>query len=130
MEYYDSDSNKENEAQNEKQQPASSPNDPNRMAIVSMVCGIVGILLLCCCVAFPLSIILGVAAITLAILSRKGEPFSGYAIAGLILGVFALLLGIAEFVYLMAVNMLLRDPQWAPFFDEVMEQYQELMPVE
>ena len=124
MEYYDSD------VQKESMQPSSSPNEPNRMAIVSMICGIIGILLLCCCVAFPASIILGVAAITLAILSRKGEPFSGYAIAGLTLGIFALILGIAEFVYLMAVNMLLRDPQWAPFFDEVMEQYQELVPSE
>lgn len=103
-------------------------NQPNRMAIASMICGLCGFLMLCGCVAFPLSITLGVAAIVLAIMSKKGGPFSGYAIAGLILGILALLAGVVEFLYLMLINVLLRDPEWAPFFDEVMRQYEALMP--
>ena len=122
MEYYD---NGDRPGEETAAAPEKRPdvNQPNGTAIASMVCGILGLLLLCCCIAFPLSIILGVAAIVLAILSKKDSPFCGYAIAGLILGIFALLLGVVEFLYLMAVNMLVRDPSWAAVFDEIMEEY-------
>ena len=124
MEYYD-DENRLGGYQTERE--PRNANRTNGMALASMFCGITAILLLCFCILFPVSILLGVAAIVLAILSKMGEPFSGYAIAGLILGIIAVLLGIAAFVYLMIINAMLRDPQWAPFFDEVMKQYEEIM---
>lgn len=102
-------------------------NQPNRMAVIAMLCGIAGTLFLCCCVAFPASILCGVAAISLSLLSRKGQPFCGYAIAGLVLGIVSLLLGLGECAYLLAVSSLIRDPEFAPIFDEVMSQYQALL---
>ena len=73
MEYYDNGDRPDGET---AAAPEKRPdvNRPNGTAIASMVCGILGLLLLCCCIAFPLSIILGVAAIVLAILSKKDEP--------------------------------------------------------
>ncbi|MEG0987825.1 MAG: DUF4190 domain-containing protein, partial [Clostridium sp.] len=95
----------------------------NNMAVVSMLCGIFGSLALCCCIAFPLSIILGVAAISLSILSRKGQPFTGYAITGLVFGILSLVLGVAEGFYMIAINYMLQDPNMAPVFDQILEQY-------
>lgn len=105
-------------------------NQVNRMAVASMLCGLTGALLLCGCVAFPLSILLGVAAISLAIYSRKGAPLSGYAIAGLILGSLALILGLLEGVYLIMVNRMLRDPAMASIFNQIMEQYEGTAPTQ
>ena len=126
MEYYDSNDSSRNTVPNNENYGRSRQNR-NGMAVASMLCGITGILLLCCCVAFPASILCGVAAISLALLSRKGQPISGYAIAGLVFGIVSLLLGLAECAYLIAVNTLIRDPEFAPIFDEVMQQYEALM---
>lgn len=126
MEYYDSNDSSRNTVPNNENYGHSRQNR-NGMAVASMLCGITGILLLCCCVAFPASILCGVAAISLALLSRKGQPISGYAIAGLVFGIVSLLLGLAECAYLIAVNTLIRDPEFAPIFDEVMQQYEALM---
>ena len=63
------------------------------LGIISLVCGILGILLSCCCTwaAFPLF----VAAIILAIVEKsKTGKMSGFAIAGLICGIVSIVLGI------------------------------------
>ena len=129
MDYYDSNDsyNRNSETGAPYGRPQENPNQVNGMAVASMLCGITGLLFLCCCIAFPASILLGVAAISLAIMSKKGQPFSGYAIAGLVFGIVALLLGIAECAYLILASTLVRDPQFAPVFDEVMRQYEALM---
>lgn len=129
MDYYDSNDNQYNNepgnGRNQGGNPAGGPpKPPNGMATVSLICGIIGVLSLCACIAFPLSIILGVAAIVLSFLSRKGEPFTGMAIAGLVLGILALVLGVAEGLYMIAVNFMLRDPQMSSMFDQILEQYQ------
>ena len=51
------------------------PRPRNGYATVSMICGIFGILCLCC-FAFPLAIILGVGAVCFAIISKRGQPFT------------------------------------------------------
>lgn len=129
MDYYDSNDNQYNNGpENGRNQGGNTanrpPKQPNGMATVSLICGIIGVLSLCACIAFPLSIILGVAAIVLSFLSRKGEPFTGMAIAGLVLGILALILGVAEGLYMIAVNFMLRDPQMSSMFDQILDQYQ------
>ena len=126
MDYYDTPSQESNSQNNEMNGRRPDANRTNMMAVASFLCGLFGLLSLCCCIAFPLSILLGVAAITLAILSRRGEPFSGYAIAGLVLGILSVVFGIMAFAYLMIANQIITDPQMAPIFDELMEEYQSL----
>lgn len=135
MEYYDDNYNQDNQNENENKQNENNQNknhyngskppakQVNNMALASMVCGIFGTLALCACVAFPLSIILGVAAIVLSVASRKGQPFTGYAIAGLVFGILSLVLGVAEGFYMILVNYMLRDPEMAAIFDQIMQQY-------
>ena len=105
-------------------QPPKRPK--NGFATASLVCGLFSILSLCC-FAFPLSIILGVGAISFAVISKKGQPFYGTAIAGIILGAIAVLLGIGEFVYIMAVSNLLKDPENAAIVNQFMQQLEQQM---
>lgn len=107
-------------SQRERRRAPASP--PGNMALFSLLCGIMGIFSLFSCM-FPAAILLGVGAILLSVLSRKGEPFSGLAIAGLILGILAVLLGIAECAYLIFLNYMLQDPKIADLFSQLMEQY-------
>ena len=127
MEYYDNNDSSQSSNPENENSSASRPGR-NGMAVASMLCGITGVLFLCGCISFPASILCGVAAISLALLSKQGSPMSGYAIAGLVFGIVSLLLGLAECAYLIAVNALIRDPEFAPIFDEVMQQYEALMP--
>jgi hypothetical protein len=89
-----------------------------------MICGIFGILCLCC-FAFPLAIILGVGAVCFAIISKRGQPFYATAIFGIVLGVIAVVLGIGEFVYFMALSSLVKDPANAALINEFMEQLEQ-----
>ena len=121
MEYYDDYDNRELKESNG---PSRQPKPPaNNMAIVSMILGIFAILLLCMCIAFPVSILLGAGAVCLSIMSKKGGPFSGFAVAGLVLGILAIVFGIIEFLYLIFVSQLLNDPYFTGILEEMMEQY-------
>lgn len=104
-------------------QPPRKPT--NHFANVSLAVGIFGLLSLCC-MAFPIAIILGVGAISFAVLSRQGRPFSGPAIAGIVLGVLCILLGIGEFFYILAVSAFMRDPKNAAMFNALYEQLQSI----
>ena len=73
MEYYDDYDNRELKEANG---PSRQPKPPaNNMAIVSMILGIFAILLLCMCIAFPVSILLGAGAVCLSIMSKKADRF-------------------------------------------------------
>ena len=68
-------------------------------SIASMVCGIVGVLMCCCCI-YWFNLILGILAIVFAIISAKqSKAMRGMAIAGLILGIIAILIFIALFAF-------------------------------
>ena len=66
----------------------------------------------------------GVGAVCFAIISKKGQPFRGSAVAGIILGVIAVLLGIGEFFYVLTITNLMKDPANAAAFNEFFEQFQ------
>lgn len=102
------------------------PKKKNGFANGSMLCGIFGLLSLCCC-AFPLAIIMGVGAISFAFISKKNQPFTGPAIAGIVLGIICILLGIGEFIYVMAVSALMKDPEYASMFNQIYEQLEQQM---
>ncbi len=100
------------------------PKPKNGFATASLVVGIFALLSLCC-FAFPLSIIMGVGAVIFAVISKKGQPMYGTAIAGMILGIIAVVLGIGEFIYFMALSTLVKDPANAAIINEFMEQLEQ-----
>ena len=81
--------------------PQANPN--NGMAIGSLICGIVGILLCCCC---GIGAIVGIVGLVLAILSRKpnGGKFSGLAIGGLVCSIVAIVFSSGYLIYYFAVG--------------------------
>ena len=93
--------------------------------IVSMLA-----LITCCCsplVQFPLA----VTAIVLVILSKKGQPLSGYAIAGLVMSVFAIILSIAMTLLIGYVRSpefqnALSRPEVQQFYDEYNDIYESI----
>lgn len=62
------------------------------MAIISLICGIASIV--CCCTNI-ISVTLGIAAIVLAVLSKKDNrgEMPGMSIAGMICGIIGVILG-------------------------------------
>lgn len=80
-------------------QPQSPSHTGKGFAIASLVLGIVGICSCCCCI-YWLNLIFGTLAIVFAIVAArtsKGKKMPGLAIAGLILGIIAVILFLAMF---------------------------------
>ena len=114
--------------QNPYQQPPyqqAPPKENNPLALASMITGLLA-LITCCCsplIQFPLA----VTSIVLMILSKRGKPLQGYAIAGLIMSIFAILLSI-----LMTIMIgLVRSPQYQEFFNspefqDIFDEYESL----
>lgn len=69
-------------------------------AVASLICGVFS-LLTCCCYGIP-SLIFGIIAIVLAVLSRKDNmgQMPGLAIAGMIMGVLGVISGIGYIAFL------------------------------
>ena len=93
----------------------------NNLALASMIVGIFA--LITCCVPF-IQFPLAVTAIVLVILSKKKQPLSGFAIAGLVMGILAILLSIVMLLYWGAYLQLMNDPEFSKILNEMMEMYQ------
>ena len=106
-----------------------APNKTNNLAVVSMIVGIFGLVF--CCFP-PLQFSLGVAGIVLVIFSKRGKPWSGFAIAGLVLSILSLLISLAVFAYGLKIAGMMKDPQYAPLFNDVYEMFEmyETMPIQ
>ena len=96
------------------------------MATASLIVGIFAII--SCCIP-PFQFFLGVVGLLLAIFSKKGRPFEGVAVAGLVLSIGAILFSIFVVAYIYIVGVLVRtDPAFAEMYNEMynimMEQYQ------
>ena len=117
--------------------PPTQKNDRSRtgraFAVASLVCGIIGVLACCCCVYFA-NLILGALAVIFSIVAaKKSKKMPGLAIAGLILGILALLIFLALFAFEVWITSLseedfnaligdaIRDTFGEDFYKEYME---------
>ena len=81
-------------------------------SVASMVVGIISVV--CCCLGWS-GLILGTMAIVLAIVSRKNLGyFDGMSIAGLVLGIFGLVFGVAMIIG----SAVQTDSFWQTFLEE------------
>ena len=104
--------------------PSSPAPERNNMAIASMIVGIFALLTSCCSFV---GFILSVTGIVLVILSKKGKPLSGFAVAGLVLSILGLVFTLLMFAYWLLVLNIMKDPEWGPMLNEMMntmEKYQ------
>ena len=69
-------------------------------AIASLVCGILGMLMCCCCV-YWFNLILGILAVVFSVVSaRQSKKIRGLAIAGLILGIAGIVIALVSLLLL------------------------------
>ena len=97
---------------------------PKKMgwSVVSLVTGILSVI--CCCLSIA-PIVFGVVAIVSSILSRKTLGyFDGMSIAGLVLGIFGVVFGVAVII---AVNAL-GEEFWNQYLEEIEKQFGETNP--
>ena len=100
----------------------STPKTSNGYSIAALVLGIVS--LVCCC--YPtLTIVLGILAIIFAIVSRKGEPMNGKALAGMICGIIAIVLVVLAVFSAISSFLAPLDEQGNTFYDAFMEGFRE-----
>ena len=90
------------------------------LALASMLLGIIS--LINCCIPF-FQFPLAAAAIVLAIISKKGRPFHGFAIAGLVIGIISVLISIGMTFYWGLVLEMMQDPEFMEMYDEIMRMY-------
>ena len=131
MDYYDSNDNQYKDGQGNGKNNGNIPGgrpvrQANGTATASLICGIIGALSLCACIAFSALYHFGCGRNHPLFSLTEGEPFTGLAIAGLVLGILSLILGVAEGLYMIAINFMLRDPQMSSMFDQILDQYQNM----
>ena len=97
------------------------PKQRNNLALASMIFGILA--LLACCIPF-IQFPLAVVAIVLVILSKKKRPFSGFAIAGLVMGIIAIIISILMTLYWGVLISMMNDPEFMEMYSEIMKMYQ------
>lgn len=103
-----------------------APKKRNSFAAASLTCGIFALLSLCC-FTFPMAIIMGVGAISFAVISKKDQRMSGPAAAGTVLGAVAIMLGVLEFVYAMYAYTIMKDPENIAAINRLVEQLEQMM---
>ena len=113
----------QNNCQNNYQNnyPYEAPQkETNRLAVASMIVGIFA--MLTCCIPF-IQFPLAVATIVLVILSKKGKPFNGFAVAGLVLGILAVIISIGMTIYWGVLISLMKDPEFMSIYNNLLESY-------
>lgn len=86
-----------------------------------MIFGILA--LVSCCIPF-VQFPLAVVTIVLVILSKKKRPLTGFAIAGLVLGIISVICSICMTIYLGYLFNMLNDPEILKLYQEMIEMYQ------
>ena len=114
--------NHQNDYQNNYQnnyQYEAPQKETNRL-VASMIVGIFS--MLTCCIPF-IQFPLAVTTIVLVILSKKGKPFNGFAVAGLVLGILAVIISIGMTIYWGVLISLMKDPEFMSIYNSLLESY-------
>ncbi|MCL2746645.1 MAG: DUF4190 domain-containing protein [Coriobacteriia bacterium] len=107
------------------QAPMSQENPGKTLSIVGLVLGIIGLLITCSFAAFgmPLGLPFSIAALVCGIMGRNRTPQgmpSGMAVAGLVLGIVGIVVGIAALVWFFIIAAAVVA---SPEFMDLMEMY-------
>ena len=97
------------------------PKQTNNLALASMIVGIFA--LLACCIPF-VQFPLAVVSIVLVVLSKKGQPLSRFAIAGLVLAIISIIISILMTLYRGFLISMMNDPEFMSIYNEMLEMYE------
>ena len=76
-----------------------------------------------CCIPF-VQFPLAVVSIVLVVLSKKGQPLSGFAIAGLVLAIISIIISILMTLYWGFLISMMNDPEFMSIYNEMLEMYE------
>jgi len=82
--------------------PPQQPQGSSTLAIISLVCGIVGLITTCCCGVLGLPVPIAAIVCGGICLSQPNAQGKGMAIAGVALGVLCLIAGVALLILVLA----------------------------
>ncbi|MBQ7796121.1 MAG: hypothetical protein IJ374_06125 [Lachnospiraceae bacterium] len=106
--------------------PPKSPKQKNGFATASLICGMLGLLNLCC-FAFPSAIVFGVGAISFAVISKKDQRLTTPARIAIFLGSGAIVFGVAEYFYALNLIEYMKEPANIALFNQLYEQAEKLL---
>ncbi|NBH73496.1 hypothetical protein D3Z51_16065 [Clostridiaceae bacterium] len=87
----------------------------------------IGIFALFACVSPPIQLLLGATALMAAYFSKNGQPMTGPAIAGTVMGICGV---VSSFVFLAVYVLTMRmldDPNYVAMQREMMRHYQDML---
>lgn len=113
--------NYDNQSAPDRQRPTPPKNNHAMAALTISMCALLSTF----CCFLPGGLVLGVLSIVLAILSKKGQPFCGRAIAALIIGILAVAANLAVFACMMLAYYFSESPVYGPMFNDMVRQYQQ-----
>ena len=87
----------------------------------------VGIFALFACVSPPIQLLLGATALMAAYFSKNGQPMTGPAIAGTIMGICGIISSFVFLAFYVFTLRLLDDPNNVAMQREIMRQYQDIL---
>lgn len=120
MDDYHNSNQNQPESSDSSYQYEAPQKETNRLAVASMIVGIFA--MLTCCIPF-IQFPLAVVTIVLVILSKKGKPFNGFAVAGLVLGILAVIISIGMTIYWGVLISLMKDPEFMSIYNSLLESY-------
>ena len=111
------------EALNENRKPKK---ERNGRATAALVGGIFALLNLCC-FSFTTAIIMGVASISMAIMSKKDKKLTLPARIAIFLGSGAIVFGVAEYVYMLNLLEYVKQPENISQFNHMIKEVENVL---
>ena len=111
------------EALNENRKPKK---ERNGRATAALVGGIIALLNLCC-FSFTTAIIMGVASISMAIMSKKDKKLTLPARIAIFLGSGAIVFGVAEYVYMLNLLEYVKQPENISQFNHMIKEVENVL---
>ena len=111
------------DALNENRKPKK---ERNGRATAALVGGIFALLNLCC-FSFTTAIIMGVASISMAIMSKKDKKLTLPARIAIFLGSGAIVFGVAEYVYMLNLLEYVKQPENISQFNHMIKEVENVL---
>ena len=102
------------------------PKNRNSYATAALIGSIIALLNLCC-FSFTTAIVLGVGSVSFAIISKKDGKLSRAARVAIFLGVGSIVFGVIEYVYMMQILEMAKDPENIVQFNQLYREIEKFL---
>ncbi len=99
----------------------------NTYATAALIGGIIAVLNLCC-FSFTTAIVLGVGAVSFALISKNGKKISKPARIAVFLGVGSVVFGVIEYYYAIKLLEMVKAPENIAQFNQMYRELEKFLP--